>query len=132
LNIVRAYPPNYTAIVTSIPGARNPNVVYTYGDTVYTGNSPAQLPADLAEHEAVHAEQQAVMSVEAWWSCYLADKQFRLEQELAAYRVQYKYVQSFASRTQRRTVLSHIISALASPIYGNVVNREQARELITQ
>jgi hypothetical protein len=133
MTVIKAYPPNYQDIVAKLPGAKNPNVVFTYGSTIYMGSSPgsAELPADLAAHEAVHTEQQKRLTPLGWWGRYLADPEFRLEQELAAYRVQYKYVQSFASRTQRRMVLSHIVKAMASPIYGNMITREQAKELIT-
>lgn len=67
-------------------------IVYTYGDTVYVKSG--KLRDDVEAHETVHVVQQTNYQggAEAWWDRYMSDPDFCLDQELEAYRAQYKFV----------------------------------------
>jgi hypothetical protein len=127
--IVKAFPPNYEEIRARF----NPpaGTVFAYGDTIYAPYLRNPLPQHLIVHESTHfAQQRAAGSPEAWWRRYIDDPQFRLEQELEAYRAQYAAVAAL-SRPERRELLAHICRSLASRMYGGIVTKEQARALVT-
>lgn len=126
--IVTEFPPNYAELRARFnPG---PGTVYAWGDTIYSPHA-ADLPADIVAHEEVHfAQQRACGGPSAWWARYIAEPRFRLEQEVEAYRVQWSMIRDMP-RPERRARLAHICKALASGMYGSLVTKEQARQLIT-
>jgi hypothetical protein len=128
VRIVVDRPPNYDAIVRAF-GTLPPGVIFAYGDAVYSP-SGEELPPDLVAHEQVHLRQQAAVGgPEPWWSRYLAEPTFRLEQELEAYRVQIAF---HTDRPSRRACLRRVARDLARPMYGRIVTAEQARRLLSQ
>lgn len=93
-------------------------ICYTYGDTCYTQNSP--LPKHLEVHERTHTKQQGE-DPDGWWERYGDDPLFRYEQELEAYRNQYRYFKSIT--TNREQVFRFAVTLaqqMASPMYGNM------------
>lgn len=133
MKIIQGYPPNINKIRGHFD-LSNKSVVFTYGDTLYNP-SGAEIPRNLEIHEGTHAEQQGITEegIKEWWNRYLADKDFRLEQEVEAYRNQYKYiVEHGADRNTKRDFLRHIAQDLSGPIYGHIVSFEKAKELIKQ
>jgi hypothetical protein len=128
--IIGQYPPNYEAICKRIPYVKkHPAIIFTYGDTIYSPKV-AMLRPDLLAHEGVHVERQS--DPVEWWNKYLADPAFRLQEELAAYRVQYQYAVKHYNRKIRRQLLSAIAGDISSPMYGNIITKERAIELITE
>lgn len=132
MKIVHDYPPNHEAICRAIPGVRGNNrIIYTYGATLYVpGGEKAIIPDHLMAHEETHTRQQGD-DIEGWWERYLADPAFRLSQEVEAYRVQWAVLLEKYDRGHRRRVLAEIVKDLAGSMYGNVVDKTQARKLIT-
>lgn len=127
MKLIFDFPPNYDQIVAAV-GPLPPSVVFAYGDAVYSP-SGAELPADLVAHEEVHLRQQAeIGGPEVWWERYLADRDFRLEQELEAYRVQIAF---HGDRAARRACFRRVARDLARPMYGSLVSAEQARRLLS-
>lgn len=125
--IVKAYPPNFAEVRARFNPP--PGTVFAYGDTIYSPHTTT-LSADLIAHERVHFRQQAAAGgPEAWWRRYIADAQFRLEQEVEAYRAQYAMLRDLP-RPERRRQLARICKALASGMYGSLVTKEQARNLV--
>lgn len=127
--VLKTYPPNYEQVCKHIPAVKkNRNIVFTYAPNIY---SPAgiELSPDLQAHEEVHIQRQRIP--EAWWDRYLTDVQFRLQEELIAYRAQYQYALKHYGRPMRRKLLSHIASDLSSAMYGNIITKEEAINLIT-
>lgn len=125
------YPPNYEAVAARF-NIRSRDVVFTYGQILYNP-SGGDIPRHLMAHEETHARQQAKLGIEAWWELYLANDHFRLEQELEAYRAQYADLQSGDyDRPYRRMVLAKISKDLAGPIYGSLITKDRAKELITE
>ena len=80
-------------------------------------------------HEQTHTKQQGD-DIDGWWDRYLSDFEFRLNQEVEAYHNQYMFLLDNYNRKDRRVILSQISKDLASPIYGNLVTKEKAKELI--
>lgn len=102
-------------------------VVFTYGDTchVITG----LLPDWLEAHEIVHTKQQT--DPKAWWEKYFIDPQFRLEQELEAYKAQYKWIEKhIKDKNTRFKWLNKFATDLSSPMYGGIITKREAMNLI--
>lgn len=128
--VLKSYPPNYEQVCKHIPAVRkNKNIVFTYAPNIY---SPAgiELSPDLKAHEEMHIERQSDQP-SSWWTRYLTDIEFRLQEELVAYRAQYRYALEHYNRPKRRKLLSHIASDLSSAMYGNLVTKHEATMLIT-
>lgn len=108
-------------------------VVMVYGDTIHQ-SFPEKMDPDLYVHELVHVRQHTAYpgGAEAWWKRYMEDKTFRIDQELEAYRTQYKWCQENVDRNTRRAILKHCAKDLSSDLYGNVMTYDQAVDLIKQ
>lgn len=129
MKTLKAYPPNFDQIVAAIPGATHEGIVFTYGDTCYNP-SGEEIQDHLEAHEQVHMNQQAEVGAEEWWTEYLKNPKFRLEQEVEAYRAQYKFVNKTYGRGEGTFILKQVAIDLASPMYGSILNRKQARKAI--
>lgn len=130
MKIVKAYPPNFTDILTAIPAVKlKRNIIFTYGDTIYNpaGN---KLPADLIAHEEVHQRQQERIGIEEWWRNYLTRDTFRVVEELEAYKVQAVVIQQQNGRDMRRKKLKAIIKDFSGSMYGGIISPDEAKELI--
>lgn len=133
MRIVRAYPPNFSAILEKFPGARAPGVLFAYAPVVYapTGQS---MTTPLMCHEQEHIDRQAAMGVEKWWEQYIADDKFRFFEELLAHRAEWRAFcdkPPMPSWRSKERYLLMISRRLAGPLYGNMATAEEARELIT-
>lgn len=121
-------PPNWDKLV-HLFGADWKHTIVTYGDTFHACRRPTE---DLEVHEAVHSRQQGADPA-AWWERYYKDAEFRFEQELEAYREQYKFMQK---NTRDRNLLLRMRDRLArdlsSPLYGKCVKFEDAFCMIAQ
>ena len=105
------------------------NVVFTYGDTIYNPNN-GFIDEFVLAHEEVHRLQQGD-NPKAWWDKYYVDPKFRLEQELQAYRVQYRVVKAMIpERNQVAQRLFKMAHDLSSEIYGRAVTLTEALKLI--
>lgn len=123
-------PPNYGEICKTLsPGD---TAVFTYGDTIYAPNlkDEKEIQLHLMVHEETHAKQQT--NPEEWWIKYLADADFRFEQELEAYASQFAYVDGLEGLTykNKKSFLEKIASDLASPMYGNIITQVEAESKI--
>ena len=124
------YPPNYDLLCKHFPIKGKRGVVFTYGDTLYVPDK-GEITEDLYAHEETHTKQQSEIGIEEWWEKYIENVEFRLSQEVEAYRNQYQYAIENYNRPQRRRLLQHISRDLASPMYGSLVSKEEAKSLIT-
>lgn len=131
MKIVYEKPPNYEAIAKAFDIRNNKTVVFTYGDTLYvpTGRT-VNVDKALIRHEETHVRQQNGMP-EYWWKRYLTDPQFRFDQELEAYREQYRDIVKMPFKV-KLGYLNHIAKSLAGEMYGNLVTVEEARNMITK
>jgi hypothetical protein len=126
MKVLKAYPPN----IAQIQKVLNPPfaTVFTYGDTIYNPNVDAELPPDLVAHERVHMFQQMkFLTPGEWWDKYLKDENFRFNQEVEAYKAQWKIMRH--SR-MANWLLHGIVTDLSGDMYGNLVSYTIARRLI--
>lgn len=131
MRIEKAVPPNYNEISDRFKlatlGSFNP--VFAYGDILFNPTG-LNIPPDLMVHEEVHSAQQRAMGVEEWWEMYLKSDSFRLDQEVEAYRAQYRYFSENFNRHRRRYELDRLASDLSSALYGNIIKKRAAMDLI--
>ena len=103
-------------------------IVFTVGQNIH---SILDLTPDLIVHEQTHIRQQLFYGIEKWWDRYFIDNQFRFEQELEAYRAQYKFIKK---HTQNRfIVFKHLQNSafcLSGKMYGNICDFNKAFLLI--
>lgn len=131
MKVVAGKPPIYDDIVRAI-GRPPAGACFTWGDTLY---APAGVHLDPAfmEHEATHSRQQRGMGAGPWWAKYLESPEFRLEQEVEAYRRQYRFAcLAGLSRQLRRAMARKLAGDLSGPMYGRIVSRSAALALISQ
>lgn len=100
-------------------------ICYTYGDTCY---SPYPLSKDLIVHESTHTEQQkrSGMTPDIWWNLYGSDPKFRYEQEMEAYRAQYKYLVATIGKRKAFNGAKIFASQMSAPMYGGMATFNQA------
>ena len=103
---------------------------FTYGDVLYNPGN-LSVPADMMAHEETHRLQQGE-NPDGWWSRYLSDQWFRIDQECEAFAVQYVYFGQHVShdRNVRARFLFRLSLMLASPTYGSVITSTAAQRMI--
>lgn len=127
--ILREYPPMFDKIAAAFPGARDRGVMFAWAGTVYLP-SGGEVPPELKAHEEVHFEQQGDAPVD-WWERYIASAEFRLEQEIAAHRAEFRcFKRIHADRNKRAKYLRLCAERLASPLYGSLLTASEARKEI--
>ena len=126
MKILYEYPPNIDKIREVFP--LHKGVIFTYGDTIYNPDK-GKITSELIKHEETHEKQQG-NNIDEWWNKYLNDKKFRLEQEIEAYRNQYKYILENYNRQMRKLLLKDIAKHLSSAMYGYLISEEDATEII--
>ena len=129
MDIVVDYPPNYDSILAKFPSIKGLPVVFAYGDKLYSPTG-AMISADLKVHEVTHMQQQG-SDPEGWWKRYLAEPEFRLNQEIEAYRNQFRfYCRAFKDGNQQMKTLIRLATDLSSPMYGSLISHQDAMTLI--
>jgi hypothetical protein len=131
MKIVQELPPHFDRVQERF-GILPRGVIFCWGDTIYSPGQ-AELPEHIIVHEAVHCKQQENTQggIEAWWNLYLIDDEFRLSQEVEAYQAQWAYLCENADRGERRRILKQICKDLSGQIYGRLISKDKAKELIT-
>lgn len=104
-------------------------VVMTYGDILYnpSGN---EISIPLLKHEELHSQQQGTNPKE-WWAKYLKDKDFRLSQEIPAYRTQYQEAKKHIK--DRNKLFDYAVALakdLSSAMYGSAISFQEALKSI--
>lgn len=133
MRIVRGNPPNFAAISDRFRLQRFAGQVFffAYGDVIYT-QAPDRLTSALIAHEEVHGSRQRLLfgGAEEWWTRYLEDDGFRLEEEKLAHIAELGWHRQNASRAERRRAEHSIVSKLSHAVYGPMCSRGQAKELL--
>lgn len=132
MKIVRGRPPNFDAIVAVIPAAARPGVMFTFGDSIYATDG-REISSWLIAHEEVHSLRQGG-SPERWWKEYLADPNFRFEEEAVAHKIEWlTWIKTGQrNRHQRRAMMAIVAGRLAGPLYGRMVDFDKAKEIILE
>lgn len=120
------WPPNIEAIAAVLPNARNRGTIFAYGEDIYNPFA-VPLPYALQAHESIHQARQLEKGVTVWWTLYLADPDFRYNEELLAHIAEYSaQCPPGAPRNFRRVVLRSTAKRLAAPLYGYKVSVDKA------
>ena len=109
-------------------------VFFTYGDIIYVVGD-AKLTPDTIRHEETHRDQQAHIEggPDEWWHRFVVDKEFRLDQESEAYAAQYRFLcQNNKDKNKQFAYLRALGTMLSSPIYGSMISKGEAMNLIRQ
>lgn len=112
-------------------GVDEKDLIIAYGDKIFCPEKG--LSQDLIVHELVHCERQQFneQSAERWWQKYMEDKDFRLNEEVLAYRQQYKFCEKvYKDRNARARILFALTGELAGERYGKLCARSEAFALI--
>lgn len=133
MKVIRAFPPNFSAIAKVFPIKGKPGILYAWGDTIYNPSDVKVTPW-IRDHEEVHGKRQMSIGflysgTERWWTNYLVSPQFRLEEELLAHQAEYRsYVEHNSGGYG--SYLDTVAHRLSSALYGNLITFHGARELI--
>jgi hypothetical protein len=131
MRVVAARPPLFAEIDAAFH-IEGKGVTFAFGDVIYNPHG-ANVTPELMAHEKVHGARQGG-DVEGWWRRYIADPQFRFDEELPAHIAEYRAFcannTAGQARNARRMALHHIAARLASPLYGRLVSYDEARRLI--
>lgn len=130
MKISRELPPNYDELKEKFEFDLT-TAVFTHGETIYCPGGGWVDPSLIA-HEELHMLQQDEMGGPSnWWRKWIDDPKFRMEQELAAYRLQYKNICLNVSDRELVTKCLHSFALdLASPQYGEVITYGEAFRLL--
>lgn len=106
-------------------------VIITFADKVYCRN---ELREDIMRHEEVHCKQQGWSKWGAlkWWIRYVKEPEFRLEQEVEAYQVQYQYIYRHYGRDKAWMAVQDLAKDLSGPMYNNLIGFREAVSKIIQ
>lgn len=100
-------------------------IAVAYGEAVHAARG--ELRPDVSEHEGVHLAQQAAYgSTEAWWEAYITSPTFRFQQELEAYRAQWKWIRANRPKPEHAMILRDLALDLSGPMYGHMVKYHAA------
>ena len=127
MRISKEYPPNYTAIKEAFPESTG-KACFCFGDTVYNPFG-INITPDIMEHEEVHSIRQGNFP-EDWWKYYIADPEWRLNEEYMAFGAQYRFMKNILPVSKQRHLLHGMARALTGPIYGALVTVPQAEAQI--
>ncbi len=126
--IVHDLPPNYEELVKVFGEGANwyKGTVFTYAKTIFCKDP---IPDHVLAHECIHIRQQMEIGVKEWWKRYIKDVGFRLEQEIEAYRTEYKYVVDHLEKHKHFYYLRYFATSM-SKMYGFNMSVLQAINLI--
>lgn len=102
----------------------NDKTVFAYGEDIYTNY---ELTTDLLAHEIIHLKQQKDVGLDVWVKTYLEVPQFRLEQEVEAYKHQLEYFKDRNYKTLKRIEFA---KTLSSSLYGDIITYDRAMQLL--
>lgn len=96
------------------------DTVFALTPYIYTNH---KLTPDLLIHEQIHLKQQEKLGVDEWVNRYIDDLEFRIEQEVEAYRNQ---INSIKDRNAKERMKIWASETLSSKLYGNIINYQIA------
>ena len=114
--IINELPPNFEQIKAAFPRAGNPGVVFAYCPDIYNP-SGITLPPALIAHENVHMERQTAWLQQKWWEQYIADSEFRYNEELLAHVAEFKALKAGDRNASARLLMSPALR-LVAPLYN--------------
>jgi DNA-binding Xre family transcriptional regulator len=101
-----------------------PRTIFAWNNAIYTNYA---LPNDLLIHERTHLEQQEREGLEHWVKNYLNNPEYRLKQEIEAYKHQLSMIKD---REYRNKIRLESIETLCSSLYGNIISKDEAEKIL--
>lgn len=143
MRIIRDRPPLYDLIDQAF-NVRGKPIIFSWGHKIFVPTGDLNISMALMAHEGVHGARQLGYQVPKegfqldeefritnWWIRYIADIDFRREEEVLAHQAEYRHLCDHAGgRNQRRRHLSIIATKLSHPLYGPVMNKAEARKVL--
>lgn len=122
-------PPNWEAIIAKFPIVKEfeERVVFTYAPYIYVPGAQ-RLNPDIYVHETIHLKQQGA-DPKTWWARYIAEDEFRLEQELEAYGAQLAMFNDAGNRVFEY-MKDRLAQDLSSEFYGKLISFGEAASKI--
>jgi hypothetical protein len=135
VRIVQALPPLIDEIDAAF-NVRGRPILFAWGDKIFNPAGGA-VPPELLAHEAVHGERQGA-DVAGWWRRYIAEPQFRLDEELPAHAAEFKVLCEIlrpkwqSERNMRRTIAGQVARKMTAPLYryGSLINVDTAKKAL--
>lgn len=125
MKIVIDKPPIYDEIVAAFPQAKDRDVIFAWGGTIYNPGNIAVGP-ELMAHELVHGARQKD-DIRGWWRRYIDDPMFRLKEEVQAHKAEFaRAALGVKDRNRRARILSVTATRLSAPLYGGVISYQDA------
>lgn len=112
-------------------GVSETDLIVAYGDAIYCPEMG--MSKDLLVHEMVHCERQGfnVRTADRWWERYMREESFRLDEEVLAYRAQYRFCcRVYTDRNKQAKILWVMANDLSSERYGKICTHSEAMQLI--
>ena len=103
--------------------------VFAYSPYIYNPSNNL-IDIFLYKHECVHITQQG-NDPDKWWQRYFNDNNFRKEQEISAYQVQYKEAQKIIK--DKNALFRYVLKLagdFSSEMYGLNMSKSEALRLI--
>ena len=128
MRVIHDYPPIFDEIDARFKIGRKP-VIFAWGNIIFNPQR-IHIPEYVHRHEAVHGRRQAG-DVVGWWRRYIDEAEFRLAEEIPAHQAEYRgRLEEAVNRQQRRAVLKETARRLAGPLYGGMISRAKAMEIL--
>ena len=130
MKIIKAFPPNWLTLRKVFPISGRQGIIFAYGDRIY---NPSGVPLEewVLAHEGEHCKRQNAQGVGSWWDAYIANPKFRLEEEVLAHCVEWKTISDYLPPSACERHFARMVERLSSPLYGNLVTKEEAERLIS-
>lgn len=104
------------------PGADMKSCIITWGSVVWlpekTWSRPLLADPSIATHELVHSRRQSSYGVLRWWFRYWRDLDFRIAEEVEAYRAQWLRQCQLGRVDQKEAYLTDCAIELRGDMYG--------------
>lgn len=126
MKILSTFPPNYQQIKNAVNPP--PDAVFPFGDKLYNP-SGAEIPADIQYHEACHQKRQKEIGINIWWTKWINDKDFRLKEELIAFKGQLIFIKATYPAAAVKEALDEMAENL-SKNYNLNISTHKAHSLI--
>lgn len=125
--IKNEFPPNIEELKKYFPIDESTKPFFSYGEIVYNPFG-VDIPDDYLVHESVHAKQQG-NDIEGWWTRYLNDIPFRIEQEVEAYGTQLSWIKNNDPIYINKRLESFAF-ALSGELYQAGISFQEAQTMI--
>jgi len=144
VKVIRDRPPLFDDI-DRVFHIRGQSILFAWGDCIYVPSGSLEISPALISHERVHGDRQLSYAppgasrllftpeelIHLWWRRYLVDIDFRRKEESLAHIAEYRHLCEHAGgRNQRRRHMSIVASKLSSPLYGPMMNKAEARQVL--